>query len=307
MVKTAVVILTHGKHRLYQPLLADLLALGLPAAAVCLVHNPVQCDDWLADLPPGVEVIRMHRNVGYAAAMNAGITHHLANDAAWIWLLTHDVRLRPGAVDAMLAAVEDARDCAALGPLLVQTDTDIVFSLGGERTRWGWAYNAGNGTPLPPHRRDARTRACAWLDGSSIMLRAQALREVGLYNAEMFGYSEDADLCLRLERAGWSIRVVEAAVAEQTSGQSSRPGPVTYLLTRNGLRHARDAAGPLALAPVLAARVLESLRYARLVVTGPQRRLAVVRCSAMWLGVLAYLGRQTGPPPRWLPGSGELA
>ncbi len=307
MPELSAVILTYREYDCYQSVLADLLAQGMPAQDVCVVHNPVRAGDRAVDLTPPVTVIRMPGNAGYAGGMNEGMRLALNRGAEWIWLLTHDVRLRPGALEAMLAAAREQPDCGALGPLLINAGTDVVFSLGGERTRWGVPYNAGFGTrwqdaPSQP----GSTRSCAWLDGSSIMLRARALREIGLYDTAMFGYAEDAELCLRLERAGWSVQVVEGAVAEQTAGASSRPGAVAFLLARNKLRYARAAAGRRAIAPTLIGAARESVHFLRLAITGPERRTAAIRCFATWVGVAAFVCGRGGPPPRWLPGRGDM-
>jgi GT2 family glycosyltransferase len=307
MPELSAVILAYREYDSYREILSDLLAQGMSDHEICVVHNPVAPSDRAIAVSPGITVIRMRENAGYAGGMNAGIRHHLERGARWIWLLTHDVHLHPGALQALLAAARESDKCAALGPLLLVAGTDVVFSLGGERTRWGLPYNSGYGTrwqngPSQP----GATRACAWLDGSSIMLRAQALREVGLYDTALFGYAEDAELCLRLERAGWSVRIVEGALAEQTAGASSRPGAVAFLLARNRLRYACAAAGRLAIVPMLARALRESAHFVRLALTGPERRAAAIRCFATWVGVAAFLCGRSGPPPSWLPGRGDM-
>lgn len=307
MRELSAVILTYREYDSYRSVLADLLAQGMAAEDVCVVHNPVRESDRAIELAAPLTVIRMPGNAGYAGGMNAGMRVALARGSEWIWLLTHDVRLRPGALEAMLAAARQHRDCGALGPLLLNAGTDVVFSLGGERTRWGVPYNAGFGIPWQdaPSTPGA-TRACAWIDGSSIMLRAQALRQVGLYDTAMFGYAEDAELCLRLERAGWSVRVAQGAVAEQTAGASSRPGAVAFLLARNKLRYARAAAGRAAIVPTLVGQARESIHFLRLAFTGPERRAAAIGAFATWVGIAAFLCGRGGPPPRWLPGRGDM-
>ncbi|HEY6397221.1 MAG TPA: glycosyltransferase family 2 protein [Solirubrobacteraceae bacterium] len=307
MRQLSAVILTYREYDSYQYVLSDLLEQGMPEDDVCIVHNPVTPSDRVVEASSAIAVLRMPGNAGYAGGMNAGMRYQLERGAQWIWLLTHDVRLRAGALAAMLAAAREHRECAALGPVLLNAGTDVVFSLGGERTRWGLPYNAGygerwDGRPPAP----GPTRACAWLDGSSIMLRAGALREVGVYDTAMFGYAEDAELCLRLARAGWSVRVVQHALAEQTAGASSRPGAVAFLLARNGLRYAREAVGRRAIVPMLVHDLRVSAHFLRVALTGPGRRAAAIQCGATWVGVLAYLAGRTGPPPAWLPGRGDM-
>jgi GT2 family glycosyltransferase len=304
----AAVVLTHGEHDCYRQIVGDLLGQGLPAERICVVHNPVRPSDRHADAPPGCQVLRMPRNLGYAEAMNAGMRHHLDRGAEWIWLLTHDVRLWPGATQSMLAAASANGSFGALGPVLVHAGSELVFSLGGARTHYGRPYNDGYGTRLRDHELDpSAVKPYAWVDGSSIMLRANALRDVGLYDTSLFIYAEDATLCLSLERAGWRTGVVQGAIAEQSAGQVSRPGPVSFLLARNGLRYAREAMGRWAIVPALLAQVRETVHLLRVAVTGPARRMALIQCCASWVGVLAFFAGRRGAPPRWLPGRGDVA
>ncbi len=302
----AVVVLTLGERDLYRSIVADLLDQGVGAARICVVHNPLRLGDRAIEVPPGAQALRMPRNLGYAAAMNVGIRHQLEGGADWVWLLTDDVRLRPGAVRAMLAAAESC-EYGVLGPRLLQAGTEVVFSLGGARTRFGWPFNAGYGSRLRggPTRGGAVERF-AWVDGSSIMLRAEALRAVGLYDTSLFGYAEDAMLCLRLERAGWPTGVVHDAVAEQVSGQPSRPGLTSYLIARNCLRYAREAAGAPGVLAALARYLRETIHLLRVILTGPRRRAALIHCYATWAGALAFFAGRTGPPPARLPGRGEI-
>src|ERR1700728_3227966 len=137
MTAVGVVILTHGEESLYRRALQDVLDQGFEPGGICIVHNPVSPRDRAVDAPPGVVCIRMATNGGYAAGMNAGIRHQMRCGADWIWLLTHEVRLRDGASRAMCAATEFTDGVGALGPVLFDTDNGMIFSLGGLRSRFG--------------------------------------------------------------------------------------------------------------------------------------------------------------------------
>jgi GT2 family glycosyltransferase len=299
------VILSLGEHDSYRQVVADLLDQGLASADICIVHNPIRAEDRPVEAPPGASVLRLPRNLGYAGGMNAGMRHQLDRGVGWVWLLTHDVHLRPGAIDAMRRAAASAHEFAALGPLLVLHDSEVVFSAGGQRTAGGHPFNEGNGMPLAAVRAPTSgVRPCTWLDGSTMMLRARALADVGLYDTSLFGYTEDAQLCLRLERAGWAVGVVLDAVAEQASGSLTRPGTASFLMTRNTLRYAREAGGSPFVAQQLARHGRELLYFAREVIIGPKRRIALIQILATVLGTVAFLAGRGGPPPAWLPGRG---
>jgi GT2 family glycosyltransferase len=47
---------------------------------------------------------------------------------------------------------------------------------------------------------------CDWTSGSFMLVRREALLSAGLFDERFFLYSEEPDLCLRIKRAGWSVR-----------------------------------------------------------------------------------------------------
>jgi hypothetical protein len=61
-----------------------------------------------------------------------------------------------------------------------------------------------------------------WLVGACLCLRANAMRQVGLFDERFFMYSEEIDLCRRLRAAGWRIRYVPTAEVAHLEGGSSR-------------------------------------------------------------------------------------
>ncbi len=48
-------------------------------------------------------------------------------------------------------------------------------------------------------------REVNWLLGSFLFCRAEALRQVGVFDERFFLYFEDTDLCKRFSRAGWKV------------------------------------------------------------------------------------------------------
>ena len=47
---------------------------------------------------------------------------------------------------------------------------------------------------------------CDWTSGSFMLARREALQSAGFLDERLFIYGEEPDLCLRIKRAGWTIR-----------------------------------------------------------------------------------------------------
>ncbi|MDQ3870685.1 MAG: glycosyltransferase family 2 protein [Chloroflexota bacterium] len=292
-----VVVLTHGPKGEYPPLLAALLDQGVPPESIAIAHNPVDASDPEIEPPdPGIAVLRMPKNLAYAGGMNAGIRHHLERGVRLVLLLTHDVRLRPGAVAALLDAAERAPEFGVLAPLIWARGEDRVFSYGGRSgCRGGWVEHILEGPPAASHG----IAECDWADGAALLIRREVLEKVGVFDERLFIYFEETDLCLRARRAGWRVGVVLAAGAEQESGQPARPGFHAYLISRNGFEYARRVNGFVGVAATARRALVETWQLARSYrgADTDERAFARVKLIGMWLGFLDFLRHRFGPPP----------
>ena len=70
-----------------------------------------------------------------------------------------------------------------------------------------------------------------------MMIRAEAFRAVGGFDASLFAHMEEIDLCWRLRRTGWSIGYTSTAVVYHVGGGALGYGSPrkTYLNFRNSL------------------------------------------------------------------------
>jgi GT2 family glycosyltransferase len=300
-------VLTYGGGGEHESLLASLAAEGLPAECVLVVHNPAAPGERDPVLPSGCELLRASHNLGYAAAMNRGIERQLECDPELVLLLTHDARLHKGALAALVGAARAEPSYGALGPALVFSGSDEPFSYGG--------LTRTNGT-LTHRRAQPSTRTgiatCDWVDGGTMLLRAEVLAAVGGFDERFWGYCEEAELCLRIARGGFRVGVVPAAVADQSPGGPKRPGAWAYLLTRNGTAYAWRAAGARGVA-FLSLRAAWYVGVEAVRVAARGLGLRPGGAAEPWAvavgvsrGLLDFYRRRWGPPPP-LPGAGDVA
>jgi N-acetylglucosaminyl-diphospho-decaprenol L-rhamnosyltransferase len=301
-------ILAYGSGSTHEPLLASLLEAGVPGAAVTLVHNPARPGEPPPAAPPGVEVVQSPRNLGYAGGMNLGLASLRRRGADPILILTHDARLRPGALEALLAANEEDDGFGVLGPALLVSGTDRPFSFGGLSRPDGTTAHirerpAAGGSGVAP---------CDWVDGGTMLVRAAVFERVGDFDERFWSYCEESDLCLRARRAGFGVGVVLGAEADQDPGGAKRLGVWSYLLTRNGTEYARRAAGGGAAARLVArslGRVAVDLlrvplRLVRRRPGGPREPWLLAVGTLR--GAIDFLRGRWGPPPPGLPGMGDV-
>jgi len=83
-----------------------------------------------------------------------------------------------------------------------------------------------------------------WIPGCSILFRADALRQVGLFDEDFFAYHEDVDWAARAEKLGWELwytgdsRIDHSIHASSGGEAASYMGFRSYLSARNSVLYA---------------------------------------------------------------------
>ncbi len=195
---------------------------------------------------PAVTLVRNADNRGFGAGCNQGAA---ASRAAALLFLNSDARLEPGALPALLARLADP-PVAAVGPRTRNADGTPQLSFGpdlspaaerrqrrlvhGVRARDPHVLTAVETLTSVEHEPD-------WLSGSCLLVKRTAFDAVGGFDEGYFLYEEDADLCLRLRRAGGRIVFTPAATAVHHGGLSMARAPERARLEyqRSHLRYYR--------------------------------------------------------------------
>ena len=193
----------------------------------------------IAAAHPDAALVRLESNRGFAGGMNAGIEAALARGADQVMLLNNDTVVEPGFLEPLVQALEEDDLAAAACSQMVYLDrpetiwyagADFRPGRGHHGTAWGYGQPRLDET-IPPYRTD---RAC----GGAMLIRADMLAEVGVFDESLFAYAEDTDWSLRAATKGHHVLVVPASVVRhavsKSSGGASSPDSVYYSL-RNGL------------------------------------------------------------------------
>jgi N-acetylglucosaminyl-diphospho-decaprenol L-rhamnosyltransferase len=168
--------------------------------------------DAVASERSDLRVIRNDRNVGFAAAANQGIA---ATDAPFVFLLNPDAEIAGGTLGALVKVARERPRVGAIGCLVRNPDGTIQPSARRVPRLLEALMHAFLG-PFAPGNRWSRSytmadwdrtseREVEWISGSAMLLRRQAIEEVGPFDEGFFMYVEDVDLCTRLRAAGWTV------------------------------------------------------------------------------------------------------
>jgi len=164
----------------------------------------------------GAEYVETTSNAGFAAGVNTALRVILKGTPQDVLLLNPDASISSDEVDELAAVLSAGDRVAAVAPQLVDEE--------GRPQRVLWPF------PSPGH---------AWLEavglarlqtgarfavGAVLLLRWEALREVGLFDERFFLYAEEADWQRRALGLGWHA-AMHPAITAVHGGAGTSPDP----------------------------------------------------------------------------------
>lgn len=185
---------------------------------------------WLRERYPAVRLVALGRNLGFAAANNAGIEIALEAGADYVALLNNDTRVEADWL-AALVAVAESDPAVAICQARQRTwdgEKDVRFRFIPE-----WAEAEAVETPVQTSGSAAPT---VFASGCAMLIRSDALRRIGGFDERYFMYVEDVDLSLRAWIAGHRVMDAPAAVVyHRARGSHSRGAERLFWGYRNQL------------------------------------------------------------------------
>jgi N-acetylglucosaminyl-diphospho-decaprenol L-rhamnosyltransferase len=210
----------------------------------------------LAERVPEADVDAGAENLGFAAGVNTIIAR---SAAPWLLLLNSDAWPDPGAIGRLVRAAQDHPRAAAVAPRLERPDGTLEHStfpfpsirlasiMAFRRARM--SHERAEQLMLEGDWAHDRPRAVDWAVGAALLLRREAVADVGGFDERFFMYVEDVEWCWRAERKGWQIwfdpsalvRHVGNASGEQRFGDARTREHVTNLYEFFRREHGRAA------------------------------------------------------------------
>jgi GT2 family glycosyltransferase len=239
--RVAVVIVNFNAGDYLAVAIDSVLAQGADPLEIIVVDNcssDASVDHLPADLTEdgSVRVVRLDDNVGLSRACNVGLREAAGEE---ILLLNPDCRMFPGALAALRRALAERPEAGMAGARLINPDGSE--QRGARRdipnpwTIFCEVLRLHRVMPNHPRFRSFNRHAEALpekpvevpaISGACMLVRREAVAEVGHLDGAYFMHFEDLDWCLRFNEAGWTVLFVPDAVVEHTLGVCSASIPV---------------------------------------------------------------------------------
>jgi GT2 family glycosyltransferase len=165
-------------------------------------------------------------NEGFAVAVDLGVAQ---TRAPLVLPLNADTELEPGAVAALVAALEGDPGLGGVAPRILQVEGAAreagaarLYSAGMALTADGRAFETGAGESQSTAW--SRRREVFGVCGAACLLRRELFDELGGYDRSFFAFYEDVDLNVRARIAGWRFEYVPEAIVWHLGNASWRAG-----------------------------------------------------------------------------------
>jgi len=199
----------------------------------------VQNFEQLVRRVPGATVVRARFNVGYGSAVNLAIPRC---HAPYFLILNPDSRLTDDFLSKMVELMDRNPDIGIVCPRVVGDNGKIVCATRRfpkpwtfllvrsplSRFRWTWGER---GRYLMEDMDPDQEQDIDWVTGGQMLVRAEAVKDVGAMDDRYFLYMEDVDWCLRFWQKGWRVHYTPCCEVFHSHKHGS---------TRAGLRAVRS-------------------------------------------------------------------
>jgi N-acetylglucosaminyl-diphospho-decaprenol L-rhamnosyltransferase len=232
-------------------------------AEVWVVDNASQdgSPELVAESYPWARLVASEENLGFGRAVNLVARQ---TSSPWLASANADVALRPGALDALIAAGEGDPRAGAIAPRLVLPDGStqhsvfafptITYSLLLAVAAFRFSRTVGDRLAFPGHWDTERARRVPWAIAAFLLFRREAWEQVGGFDERQWMYAEDLDIGWRLRESGWATRYEPRAHVDHESAASTTQqfGPELaphwqrstygFIARRRGVAYARAVA-----------------------------------------------------------------
>jgi GT2 family glycosyltransferase len=194
--------------------------------------------DVITELFPEFKVIRNSENFGFAKANNIGIVQ---STGSYVCLVNSDVKFLDDCISPMIRYLADHPGVGMVGPKMLSTNGEVrrstmrfpnVWNIFCRAIGFDFLFKGSRlfGGLLMSDFDHQTTTQVEVLNGWFLLVRRNALQQVGLLDPQFFMYGEDVDWCYRFREAGQAVVFFAESGAIHYGGASSANAPLRFYL-----------------------------------------------------------------------------
>lgn len=180
-----------------------------------------------------IRLIKNTVNSGYTGGNNIGFSYALNEGYEYIGTLNPDAVADRDWVSALTNELFSYSDAGIVTGILAKSNKTHLDTTGEQYSTWGIPSPRGRDQPL-----DKAPNEAEYVFGSTgggFIVRAEVLRNIGIFDEKFFMYFEDVDFCFRAQLAGYRVRYTPKAIAYHKISASTNkvPGLAVYNTFKN--------------------------------------------------------------------------
>lgn len=160
---------------------------------------------------------------GFTKTVNRGLIGQLyADDSSYALILNQDCYLKPDAIEKMVAFMDAHPRCAMAGIKQLSAENEDVIIHGGTLE----CFPAGRHEGGYVSKGDCnQNKQVPWVNGACMIVRLEAILEIGLMDESMKMFGSDADWSYTARSRGWECWYIADAVCVHEQGVSKSMEP----------------------------------------------------------------------------------
>src|SRR3989344_693812 len=165
------------------------------------------------------KILSTKYNLGYSGGNNVGIKYALERGADYIFILNPDTTIEKNILTKLIETAESDPQIGILGPAIDE----------GDKTTYGgkieWLKPELSHLVVEPLSILSGSTTKYYIPGAAMLIKKAVVEKNGLLDECYFLYFEDADYCLRAQKAGYKLAIVpETTVYHRPSSSTKTLG-----------------------------------------------------------------------------------
>jgi GT2 family glycosyltransferase len=205
--RCTVIVLNYNGEKLL-PACLDSLACQIGEPIDIVVVDNASTDgsaELVAQHYPSVRFLGLDSNRGFTGANNAALRDALLRGSEYALLLNNDTFAAPDFISKMLAVITSDLNVAVVCPkIYFAHQPDSLWYAGGDFSLWTGVSKHRGWRQIDKNQYD-QSVDITQATGCAMLVRASAIREVGLLDDRFFIYGEDLDWSVRFKKRGYRL------------------------------------------------------------------------------------------------------